>query len=85
VWVFGNGLGHRGSERNDTGYCDPELQKLLDQQAAEADQQKRKAPVWDIDKKPQENGARPIIYHNRGGTCWQPQLNGLILMGQPHL
>jgi hypothetical protein len=49
------------------------------------DQQKRKALVWDIDKKPQENAARPIIYHNRGGTCWQPQLNGLILMGRPHL
>jgi hypothetical protein len=24
--------------------------------------------------------ARPIIYHNRGGTCWQPQLKWLTLM-----
>jgi len=24
--------------------------------------------------------SRPIIYHNRGGTCWQPQLKGLTLM-----
>ena len=36
--------------------------------------------MWDIDKKLQEDVARPIIYHNRGGTFWQPQLNGLTLM-----
>ncbi|MGA7864568.1 MAG: ABC transporter substrate-binding protein [Stellaceae bacterium] len=69
-----------GSERNYTGYCNPELQKLFDRQSAEADQQKRKALVWDIDKQLQEDVARPIIYHNRGGTCWQPQLKGLTLM-----
>ena len=69
-----------GSERNYTGYCNPELQKLFDRQSAEADQQKRKPLVWDIDKKLQEDVARPIIFHNRGGTCWQPQLKGLTLM-----
>ncbi len=69
-----------GSERNYTGYCNPELQKRFDRQSAEADQQKRKALVWDIDKQLQEDVARPIVYHNRGGTCWQPQLKGLILM-----
>jgi peptide/nickel transport system substrate-binding protein len=36
--------------------------------------------VWEIDKKLQEDVARPIIYHNRGGTCWQPHLKGLVLM-----
>jgi peptide/nickel transport system substrate-binding protein len=69
-----------GSERNYTGYCNPELQKLFDRQSAEADQQKRKPLVWDIDKKLQEDVARPIIFHNRGGTCWQPRLKGLTLM-----
>jgi peptide/nickel transport system substrate-binding protein len=69
-----------GSERNYTGYCNPELQKLFDRQSAEADQQKRKPLVWDIDKKLQEDVARPIIFHNRGGTGWQPQLKGLTLM-----
>ncbi len=69
-----------GSERNYTGYCNPELQNLFDRQSAVADQQKRKALVWEIDKKLQEDVARPIIYHNRGGTCWQPQLKGLTLM-----
>jgi peptide/nickel transport system substrate-binding protein len=69
-----------GSERNYTGYCNPELQKLFDQQSIEADQQKRKALVWEIDKQLQEDVARPIIYHNRGGTCWQPQVKGITLM-----
>jgi peptide/nickel transport system substrate-binding protein len=69
-----------GSERNYTGYCNPELQKLFDRQSDEADQEKRKPMAWQIDQKLQEDVARPIIYHNRGGTCWQPQLKGLTLM-----
>jgi peptide/nickel transport system substrate-binding protein len=68
------------SERNYTGYCNPELQKLFDRQSAESDQEKRKALVWEIDRRLQEDVARPIISHNRGGTCWQPQLKGLTLM-----
>src|SRR5216683_2779363 len=63
-----------GSERNYTGYCNRELELLFNKQSMEADQEKRKRRVWDIDKKLQEDGARPIIYHFRLGTCWQPQL-----------
>ena len=52
-----------GSERNYTGYCNAELQKLFEAQSIEADQQKRKSLVWEIDKKRQADVARPIIYH----------------------
>src|SRR5712672_3838979 len=69
-----------GSDRNYTGYCDPEIDKLFDQQSMERDQEKRRHLVWDIDKKLQEDGARPILYHNRFATCWQPQLKGLTIM-----
>jgi peptide/nickel transport system substrate-binding protein len=69
-----------GSERNYTGYCNPELQKLFDRQSAEGDPEKRKRLVWEIDNKLQEDVARPIIYHRRGGTCWQPELKGFTLM-----
>jgi peptide/nickel transport system substrate-binding protein len=69
-----------GSERNYTGYCNRELQKLSDQQSAEANQEKRKPLVWEIDKRLQEDVARPILYHTHAGTCWQPQLKGLTLM-----
>src|SRR5438309_11679467 len=59
-----------GSQRNYTGYCNPELQKLFEQQSMEADQEKRKHLVWEIDKKLQEDGARPVVYHLVFGTCW---------------
>ena len=69
-----------GSENNITGYCNPEIDKLVDQQSMEVDQEKRKNLVWEIDHKLQEEGARPIIYHLRGATCWQPQVKGLTIM-----
>jgi peptide/nickel transport system substrate-binding protein len=69
-----------GSQRNYTGYCNPELQKMFDEQSAEADQQKRKRLVWEIDRRLQEDQARPIVYHLRFATCWQPRLKGLKIM-----
>jgi len=69
-----------GSDRNYTAYCNPELDMLIDRQSMERDQEKRRRLVWDIDKKLQEDGARPILFHNRFATCWQPQLKGLTMM-----
>jgi len=69
-----------GSDRNYTGYCNPVIDKLFDQQSVERDPEKRRNLVWDIDRKLQEDGARPILYHNRFATCWQPQLKGLTIM-----
>jgi peptide/nickel transport system substrate-binding protein len=69
-----------GSERNYTGYCNTELEKLFVEQSAIADQEKRRRLVWEIDKKLQEDGARPIIYHTRLATCMQPRLKGLTVM-----
>jgi len=69
-----------GSERNYTGYCNAELEKLFVEQSTMADREKRRHLVWDIDKKLQEDGARPIVYHTRAGTCMQPQLKGLTVM-----
>jgi peptide/nickel transport system substrate-binding protein len=69
-----------GSERNYTGYCNPQLEKQFAAQSMEADQEKRRKLVWEIDKKLQEDGARPIIYHFRAGTCWQPKVKGLTVI-----
>jgi peptide/nickel transport system substrate-binding protein len=52
----------------------------MDRQSMEKDQEKRRQIVWDIDRKLQEDGARPILFHNRFATCWQPQLKGLTIM-----
>src|SRR4029079_2122289 len=69
-----------GSDRNYTGYCNSELDKLIDRQSMEQDKEKRRQLVWQIDKSLQEDGARPILFHNRFATCWQPQLKGLTIM-----
>ena len=69
-----------GSQRNYTGYCNPELQKLFEQQSMETDQEKRKRLVWEIDRRLQEDQARPIVYHLRFATCWQPRIKGLRMM-----
>jgi peptide/nickel transport system substrate-binding protein len=69
-----------GSERNYTNYCNKEIEKLFDQQSAETDKEKRKKLVWEIDKKLQEDVARPIIFHGRMGSCWQPYVKGITIM-----
>jgi peptide/nickel transport system substrate-binding protein len=68
------------SARNYTGYCDKEFDKMVDQQSMEADPAKRKKLVWEIDHKLQEDLARPVIYHLRAATCWQPEVKGLTMM-----
>jgi peptide/nickel transport system substrate-binding protein len=69
-----------GSDRNYSGYCNRELDKEFDRQSAEADQEKRKKLVWEIGRKLQEDGARPIIFHGIAATCWQPHVKGLTMM-----
>ena len=68
------------AQLNTTGYCNRELEKRFDEQSMEADQEKRKQLVWQIDKKLQEDVARPIIAHYRAATCWQPRVKGLTMM-----
>jgi len=62
------------------GCCDKEFDRMVDQQSMEADPANRKKLVWDIDHKLQEDLARPVIYHLRAATCWQPEVKGLTLM-----
>jgi len=68
-----------GSERNYTNYCNPETEKLFDQQSRMSDIAARQKLVWEIDKKLQEDGARPVIQHGQGATCWRPELKGIKL------
>ncbi len=68
------------SPRNYTGHCNPELDKKIDLQSMEADLEKRRRMVWDIDLTLQRELARPILYHRRGGTCWHPWVKGMTMM-----
>src|SRR5215475_10971344 len=69
-----------GSERNYTNYCNKEIEKLFNEQSVEKDVNKRKKLVWEIDRKLQEDVARPIIFHARAGTCWQPYVKNVTIM-----
>ena len=69
-----------GSLLNVTGYCNRDIEKLFDRQSMEADPQKRKALVQQIDERLQQDGARPVIYYNDAATCWQPYVKGLTIM-----
>jgi peptide/nickel transport system substrate-binding protein len=69
-----------GSDRNYTGYCNPEIDRLFDRQSIESNQDERRRLVWDIDRKLQQDEARPILFHNRFATCWHPQVKGLTIM-----
>jgi len=66
------------SERNYTQYCNPEIDRLIDQQSQEADVEKRKQLVWTIEKKLNDDLARPVIYHPRDATCWHPYVKGFV-------
>jgi peptide/nickel transport system substrate-binding protein len=69
-----------GAQRNYTGYCNTEVDKMVDAQSEESDVEKRKHVVWAIEKKLADDDARPIIFYNRAAVCWQPQVKGLTLM-----
>jgi peptide/nickel transport system substrate-binding protein len=69
-----------GSSTNWNNYCNPEVDKLIEQQSIEADPGRRKQLVWEIERKLAQDGARPIIFYDRGGTCWQPWVKGLTIM-----
>jgi peptide/nickel transport system substrate-binding protein len=68
------------SSLNWDGYCNPEVDKLIAQQSLEADEARRKQLVWTIERKLAEDGARPIIFYSRNGTCWRPYVKGMTLM-----
>jgi peptide/nickel transport system substrate-binding protein len=67
------------SDRNYTAYKNPEVDKLIDQQSAELDREKRKKIVWQIEKILADDAARPIIGYNVDNTCWDPKVKGIVL------
>jgi peptide/nickel transport system substrate-binding protein len=69
-----------GAERNYGGYCNPQLDELIDRQSSEPDRDKRRQLVWEIERRLAEDNVRPVIFYARQATCWQPRVKGLTLM-----
>jgi peptide/nickel transport system substrate-binding protein len=53
---------------------------LIDQQSIEPNQDKRRKLVWEIERRLTEDGAKPLVYFNRGGNCSRPELKNLTIM-----
>jgi peptide/nickel transport system substrate-binding protein len=68
-----------GSDRNYTGYCDKQVDELIDRQSMEADPGKRRQLVWEIERALARDASRPIIFYTRVATCWHPRVNGLTM------
>ena len=68
------------SPRNYTGYCDPDMEALVDKQSMETDPGKRKEIVWEIERKMAADVVRPIIFHMRAATCWRPYVKNITQM-----
>ena len=69
-----------GSSVNWDGYCNPEVDKMIEQQSMEGDAARRKQILWAIERKLAEDVARPITFHERVATCWQPYVKGPTMM-----
>ena len=69
-----------GAERNYTGYCNPETDKLIERQSAEADLGKRRQLVWEVERRLAEERARPVIFFTRVATCRQPYVKNVTMM-----
>jgi peptide/nickel transport system substrate-binding protein len=69
-----------GSLRNYTNYCNKELEREFEAQSMETNVEKRRAIVWDIERKLAEDVARPIIYHDVAAGCWHPYVKNVTIM-----
>ena len=69
-----------GADRNLTGYCDPETDRLIEAQSMEANPEKRRKLAWEVERKLAEDASRPVLLYSRFATCMQPRLKGLTTM-----
>ena len=67
-----------GSPRNYTHYCNEQVQKMFDQQSQEVDQKKRLQMVYAIQKKLEEDAARPILSWRLDYFTHWPHVKGLV-------
>ena len=68
------------AQRNYTGYCNREVDRLVEEQSQQTDPGVRKRLVWEIEQKLIEDDPRPIVFYGRIATCRQPEVKGLTNM-----
>ena len=69
-----------GASLNWDGYCNPEIDQLIEEQSREGDAARRKEVLWKIERKLAADNARPILFYAKGATCRQPYVKGFTQM-----
>ncbi len=70
-----------GGDLNYVGYCSAEIDALIDRQSiAAGNPAERRQIIWEIERKLAADGARPVIFYDRRGTCWQPSVKDFTIM-----
>ena len=67
-----------GSPRNYSFYCDEHVTKMIDQQSQELDPKRRLGIVVTIQKKLEEDAARPVLDHRIDYFTFWPHVKGLV-------
>jgi peptide/nickel transport system substrate-binding protein len=68
-----------GSQRNFSGYCSEEIDRLMVEQSQTLDRAKRLALINEIDRKLQADAARPILGWGKQHWAHWPHVKGWIL------
>jgi peptide/nickel transport system substrate-binding protein len=63
------------------GYCNHDVDKLIEQQSTEGDPVRRKQILWEIERKLAEEDVRPIIFYPSFSACTRPYVKGQTVMG----
>ncbi|MBV9552868.1 MAG: ABC transporter substrate-binding protein, partial [Alphaproteobacteria bacterium] len=69
-----------GADRNLTGYCDPQTDRLIDAQSMQADPEKRRSIAWEVERRLAADSSRPVLLYSRFASCVQPRVKGLVTM-----
>jgi peptide/nickel transport system substrate-binding protein len=69
-----------GSSLNWDGYCNHDVDKLIEQQSTEGDPARRKQILWQIERELAEEYARPIIFYADGGVCRRSYVKDQVVM-----
>jgi peptide/nickel transport system substrate-binding protein len=67
-----------GSQRNFSGYCSEEIDRLIAEQSQVLDRAKRMKLVHEIDRKLQADGARPILGFGKQYVVQWPHVKNLV-------
>lgn len=67
-----------GSNRNYSDYCNAEMDAMIARESQELDPVKRRSLVWEIDKRLQQDAARPMLSHRINYFMHWPYVKNLV-------